>query len=123
MQLSSLDFNPERNYNDEFQAIRDLPANDIQSRIDNERLLAKVVHEFTTTAVKGAMSIFYDDLVPMNPDSPRREQIYLKENIFYSFVSDVNGVYSERGGDEAAYATANQDLHTIKLLHLSLIHI
>lgn len=117
LQLSSLDFNPERNYNDEFQAIRDLPANDIQSRIDNERLLAKVVHEFTTTAVKGAMSIFYDDLVPMNPDSPRREQIYLKENIFYSFVSDVNGVYSERGGDEAAYATSNQDLHTIKLLH------
>lgn len=117
LQLNELDFSAERNFNDEFQAIKDIPASDFQSRVDSEKLIAKVSHEFTEASVAGAMSIFYEDMVPMNPEAPREEQIYLKDNIFYSFVSDINGTYSNVGGDEAAFAASNQDLHTIKLLH------
>ncbi|SCU94966.1 LADA_0G12574g1_1 [Lachancea dasiensis] len=124
-QLDESDFNTERNFNDEFQAIKDMTTGDFQSIVDTEKLTAKVYHEFTTTAVKDAMSIFYDDLVPMNPEAPTQEQIFLKNNVFYSYVGDINGTYSSIGGDAAAFAASNQDLQTVKLLHrvtLSEIH-
>ncbi|CUS20550.1 LAQU0S01e09164g1_1 [Lachancea quebecensis] len=125
LQLSEADFNTERNFNDEFQAIKDMTSSDFQSIVDTEKLTAKVYQEFTETAVKDAMSIFYDDLVPMNPEAPSCEHIYLKNNIFYAFVGDVNGNYTKTGGDAAAFAASNQDLQAVKLLHrvsLSEIH-
>ncbi|SCU89309.1 LANO_0D04456g1_1 [Lachancea nothofagi CBS 11611] len=124
-QLSESDFNTERNFNDEFQAIKDMTTGDFQSIVDTEKLTAKVYHEFTEAAVRDSMSIFYDDLVPMNPEADTQEQIFLKNNIFYSFVGDVNGNYTSIGGDAAAFAASNQDLQTVKLLHrvtLSEIH-
>ncbi|QLL34269.1 hypothetical protein HG536_0G01280 [Torulaspora globosa] len=117
LQLDSLKFDSERNFNDEFQAIKDLPIQNIQSRMDSERLLSKIVHEFSVAATRGAMSIFYHDLISMNPEAPAEEQIYLKEGIFYSFVTDVSGNYMEKGGNDAARAASNQDLRTINLLN------
>lgn len=117
LQLDALKFDSERNFNDEFQAIKDLPIHDIRSRMDSERLLSKIVHEFSVAATKGAMSIFNHDLISMNPEAPAEEQIYLKEGIFYSFVTDVSGNYAEKGGNDAARAASNQDLRTINLLN------
>lgn len=117
LQLDALNFDAERNFNDEFQAIKDLPIQNLQSRMDSERLLSKIVHEFSIAATKGAMSIFYQDILSMNPEAPKEEQIYLKEGIFYSYVSDVSGSYASKGGDEAAIAASNQDLRTINLLN------
>ncbi|SCU92015.1 LAFA_0F07382g1_1 [Lachancea sp. 'fantastica'] len=124
-QLNESDLNTERNFNDEFQAIKDMTSGDFQSIIDSEKLTAKVYHEFTETAVKDAMSICSHDLVPMNPEAPTQEQIFLKNNIFYSYVADVNGSYTSIGGDAAAFAASNQDLQTVKLLQrvsLSEVH-
>lgn len=117
LQLDALNFDAERNFNDEFQAIKDLPIQNLQSRMDSERLLSKIVHEFSMAASKGAMSIFYQDILPMNPEAPKAEQIYLKEGIFYSYVSDVSGTYANKGGDDAAIAASNQDLRTINILN------
>ncbi|QLG74476.1 hypothetical protein HG535_0G03590 [Zygotorulaspora mrakii] len=117
MQLDSLSFETERNFNDEFQAVKDLPADTLQARMDSEKLLAKIISEFTVVATKGAMSIFYGDFVAMNPDATKNEQIFLKDNIFYSFVSDVNGAFESKGGHEAAIAASNQDLRIINLLN------
>lgn len=117
LQLDALNFDAERNFNDEFQAIKDLPIENLQSRMDSERLLSKIVHEFSIAATKGAMSIFYQDILSMNPEAPKEEQIYLKEGIFYSYVSDVSGSYAEKGGNDAALAASNQDLRTINLLN------
>lgn len=117
LQLDSLSFETERNFNDEFQAIKDLSSTTLQSRLDSEKLLAKIINEFTVAATQGSMSIFYDDFVAMNPDALKEEQIFLKDNIFYSFVTDVNGAFASRGGYEAAIAASNQDLRTINLLN------
>ncbi|CCK73060.1 translation initiation factor 3 subunit CLU1 KNAG_0M02070 [Huiozyma naganishii CBS 8797] len=106
-----------RNFNDEFQAIKDLPTETLPAKIETERLLAKLIHEFSVAATKDAMSIMYNNLVPMNPDAPELEQIFLKDNIFYSFVNDVTGTYQDKGGDEAARIAVNQDLLTISMLN------
>ncbi|CCF55646.1 hypothetical protein KAFR_0A02080 [Kazachstania africana CBS 2517] len=109
--------NPERNFNDEFQAIKDFPNATISTRIESERILAKIIHEFSVSATNGAMDIFYKNFIAMNPEASEKEQIFLKNNIFYSFVSDVSGVYESKGGDEAARVAANQDLLTINVLN------
>ncbi|SCU97425.1 LAMI_0F10022g1_1 [Lachancea mirantina] len=117
LSLSESSFVTERNFNDEFQAIKDMTYENYQSRVDSEKLIAKISHEFTEASVKGAMSIFHGDLIPMNPESSRPEQIFLKDNIFYSYVTDVNENYADKGGEEAARSASNQDLHTVRLLH------
>ncbi|SMN21778.1 similar to Saccharomyces cerevisiae YMR012W CLU1 eIF3 component of unknown function [Maudiozyma saulgeensis] len=109
--------NLERNFNDEFQAIKDLPTDAIASRIESERLLAKLIHEFSGVAASGAMLIVQNSMVAMNPDADESEQIFLKDNIFYSYVTDVIGTYSDKGGDDAARAASNQDLLTISILN------
>ncbi|XDT07228.1 Clustered mitochondria [Nakaseomyces glabratus] len=115
-QIDSFNFEPERNFNDEFQSIKEIPTNTLQARIESERIFAKLTHEFTINATKGAMDILYGNGTAMNPDSPLEEQIFLKNNIFYSFVGDLNQTYADKGGDEAAIASANQDLRTLNML-------
>ncbi|EDO15387.1 hypothetical protein Kpol_460p22 [Vanderwaltozyma polyspora DSM 70294] len=114
MQLDSSQYESERNFNDEFQAIRELPTPTVQESIQSERLLSRISHEFTTAAVKGAMSIFYGEMLPLNPESD--DQIFLRDNIFYSYVMDANGSYDGKGGNDAAFAASNQDLKTIQIL-------
>lgn len=119
LQSDSIDSNLscERNFNDEFQAIKDLSVDTLAARMDSERLSAKLIQDFSVSATKGAMSIFQKNLLPMNPDAPDVEQIFLKDNIFYSFVTDVGGTYEGKGGDEAARVAANQDLLTLSALN------
>ncbi|KAG0661035.1 Intracellular distribution of mitochondria [Maudiozyma exigua] len=109
--------NLERNFNDEFQAIKDLPIVTIFSRIESERLLAKLIHEFSGAATEGAILIMQNSMVAMNPEANESEQIFLKDNIFYSYVTDIMGTYSDKGGDEAARVASNQDLLTISILN------
>ncbi|AGO10502.1 AaceriABR050Wp [[Ashbya] aceris (nom. inval.)] len=115
-QLEALNFQTERSFNDEFQAVKESSSEDIVARLEKEKLLTRVIHDFNVAASKGSMEIFYGNLVAMNPDAPRKEHIFLKNNIFYSFVSDLDGHYQEKGGDAAAHAASNQDLHVIKTL-------
>ncbi|AAS50820.2 ABR050Wp [Eremothecium gossypii ATCC 10895] len=115
-QLEALNFQTERNFNDEFQAVKETSSEDIVARLEKEKLLNRVIHDFNVAASKGSMEIFYGNMVAMNPDAPRQEHIFLKNNIFYSFVSDLDGHYQDKGGDAAAHAASNQDLHIIKTL-------
>lgn len=114
LQLDSQNVSVETNFNDQFQAIRDLPTNSLMERIEFERLQTKIIHEFSVEAIKGAMSIFNDNLPPLNPESPTNEQIFLSGHIFYSFVTSIkdNGI-----NEDAARAISNHDLKTINLLN------
>lgn len=115
LQVESLEYETERNFNDEFQAIHELPTPTIQESIQAEKLLGRISHEFTIAATKGAMSILYGELVALNPEQTD-DQIFLKDNIFYSYVTDFTGTYAGRGGDDAALAASNQDLKTLRIL-------
>lgn len=117
LQETSFNFDTERNFNDEFQAVKELASDSLHERVETERLLVRISHEFSSAASKTAMSILHGDLVAMNPESPLEEQIFLKDNIFYSFVTDVSGNFVGKGGDAAAFAAANQDLRTTNLLN------
>ncbi|CCE65913.1 hypothetical protein TPHA_0N01320 [Tetrapisispora phaffii CBS 4417] len=115
LQMDSINYESERNFNDEFQAVQELPTSTIQDTIQAEKLLSRISHEFTVAATKGAMSIFNDDMIPLNPDEVTYP-IYLKDNIFYSFINEESGPFGDKGGYDAAIAISNQDLNILRLL-------
>lgn len=117
LQLSHYDNSAERDFNDEFQATEDITGTDIASRLEAERLKTKIIHDFNTFAVKGAMTIFHGDMYALNPEAPLEQRIFLKNNIFYSFICDSNGNYSQKGGDEAAVSASNQDLMVVNIMN------
>ncbi|CCH62816.1 hypothetical protein TBLA_0I01570 [Henningerozyma blattae CBS 6284] len=117
LQIESFNADENQNYNSEFQTILELPTSSVEQRLEYERLSNKIIHDFTTSSVKGAMSILYKDLSALNPDDDIQQQIFLKDRIFYSFVDDINGDFATKGGEAAAIASSNQDLHTINILN------
>lgn len=104
----------QRDFNDEFQSIKDFPTQTLSERIIRERLLAKTSYEFSAAAVKGALAVLSGAIAPMDPNEKELDQIYLHNGIFYSFAVDASGFFETRGGNLAARASANQDLKAIK---------
>ncbi|CCD23193.1 translation initiation factor 3 subunit CLU1 NDAI_0B01590 [Naumovozyma dairenensis CBS 421] len=121
LQLTSQDLSPitksnDTTFNDQYQAIKDLPLDSIPNRIEFEKLQTKITHDFTIAAIKGAMSIFTNDSIPLNPESVTNEHIYLIDDIFYSFADKVSNkdlIVDE----ETARVSATQDLKTINVLN------
>lgn len=106
-----------KEWNEDFQSIRELPKNNFNERILREKLLNKLFHEFKTTATKVAMDIVYGNIQPLNPQEPPELHIYLRNGIFYSLSANATGAFDESGGNEAARYTSTKDLASIKLLN------
>ncbi|KAG0670427.1 Intracellular distribution of mitochondria [Kluyveromyces marxianus] len=116
-QLKNFTFDDERNFCDEFQAIKDLEINTPYDRVKNEKITASSIHEFNTEAVKGAMAVFNNELTPIDPRTTGENAVYFYKSLVFSYVFDVSGLYADIGGDEAAFAAANQDLQVINQLN------
>ncbi|CCH46040.1 hypothetical protein BN7_5628 [Wickerhamomyces ciferrii] len=106
--------NTQRDFNDEYQSIKDFPTATLSDRIIRERLLTKTAYEFTSNAVKGALAVLTGAIAPMNPTDDSIDQIFLHNGIFFSFGVDASGFFETRGGNLAARASTNQDLKAIK---------
>ncbi|KAH3683550.1 hypothetical protein WICPIJ_005477 [Wickerhamomyces pijperi] len=109
------DANTVRDYNEEYQALRDTETDTIQENVAKEDALAKASDRFTQAAVKGALAVLNGAVAPINPEEAEAYHIFLHNNIFYSFGADV-GAFLEKGGSDAARAASNQDLQAIKYL-------
>lgn len=104
----------QRDFNDEYQSIRDLSNQNLSDRIIRERLLTKTAFEFSENAVRGALDVLNGAIQPIEPTADPSDQIYLHNGIFYSFGVDASGFFEPKGGDHAARAAYNQDLNAIK---------
>lgn len=106
-----------RDWNEEYQGIRELPKDTLQDRIIRERLLIKTGFEFTQAAVQGAMAIVRGDISPMNPSEPSEFHFFLRNGIFYSMGVDASSQFSKSSGNDAARAAASRDLEGVKFLN------
>ncbi|ODV82800.1 hypothetical protein CANARDRAFT_30523 [[Candida] arabinofermentans NRRL YB-2248] len=106
-----------KDWNDEFQTLRELPKSNLNERIVREKLLNKTTFDFTTSAINGAMAIVRGELSPMNPTEDPSEFIYLRNGIFYSLAVDGAGQFNSIGGNEAARASVTRDLNGVKYLN------
>lgn len=106
-----------KDWNDEFQGIKEFPRGTFNERLLRDKLIAKYIHDFSQTAVSTACDIVRGNVAPLNPQEPRDKHIFLRNNIFYSFGVNATGAHDLTGGDEAARYCFSKDIAAVRLLN------
>lgn len=106
-----------KDWNEEFQSLRDLRVTSIDERILRERMIHKVIFDFNKTATETVINIVHGNIVPMNVTEDPSHSTYLRNGIFYSYAVDATGIFGESGGDEAARYTSGKDLNAVRLFN------
>ena len=106
-----------RDWNEEIQNTKELPRESIQDRIFRERLISKIYAEFNDAAARGAVLVARGEVAPLNPTENKDAQIFVWNNVFYSFGADGVGTFASEGGDEAARVAVSKDVAGVKAVN------
>ncbi|KAJ5577616.1 Clustered mitochondria protein [Penicillium hispanicum] len=106
-----------RDWNEEFQTTRELPRDTVQDRVFRERLTSKLFADYNEAAARGAVLVARGEVAPLNPTEAQDAQIFVYNNIFYSFGADGVGTFTSEGGDEAARVAVGKDVLGIKAVN------
>lgn len=106
-----------RDWNEEIQSARELPKESVHERVFRERLLSKISAEFNEAAARGAVIVARGEVAPLNPTESTDAQIFVFNNIFYSFGADGVGTFTSEGGDEAARVAVGRDVSGVKAVN------
>lgn len=104
-----------REWNEELQAVRELPCTNLHERLLRDRAFFKVHSDFVAAATRGAMLVVDGGVLAINPGDEPRSQMFIWSNIFFSLGFDVRDHYGEYGGDAAAFAAPLLDLRGVQL--------
>lgn len=106
-----------RDWNEEFQSAKELPKEGVQDRVFRERLLAKLCADYNDAAARGAVAVARGEVAPLNPTEGRDAQIFVYNNVFYSFGADGVGTFTSEGGDEAARVATGKDVAGVRTVN------
>ena len=106
-----------RDWNEEFQSARELPKDSVPDRVFRERLISKLFADYTDAAARGAVLVARGEVAPLNPTEGRDAQIFVYNNVFFSFGADGVGTFTSEGGDEAARVATGRDVGGVKLVN------
>ncbi|KUI64751.1 hypothetical protein VM1G_00416 [Cytospora mali] len=106
-----------RDWNEEFQSAKELPKEGVQDRVFRERLLAKLYADYNDAAARGAVLVARGEIAPLNPTEGRDAQIFVYNNVFFSFGADGVGTFTSEGGDEAARVATGKDVAGVKVVN------
>lgn len=106
-----------RDWNEEFQTTRELPRETVQDRVFRERLTSKLFADYNDAAARGAVLVARGEVAPLNPTESRDAQIFVYNNIFFSFGADGVGTFASEGGDEAARVAVGKDVKGVKAVN------
>jgi protein TIF31 len=106
-----------REWNEEIQSIRALPAKDTSEQIMKSRFIYRTTTEFTEACRQTVIAISKGHIAPVNPMDPEETQVYIYNNIFFSRSIDTKESFKVSSGDEASRKSTLQDFNNQKLLH------
>ncbi|EEP82654.1 conserved hypothetical protein [Uncinocarpus reesii 1704] len=106
-----------RDWNEEFQTTRELPRDTVQDKVFRERLTSKLFADYNDAAARGAVLVARGEVAPLNPTEGRDAQIFVYNNIFFSFGADGVGTFASEGGDEAARVAVAKDVMGVKAVN------
>ncbi|KAK5639875.1 hypothetical protein RI129_010686 [Pyrocoelia pectoralis] len=104
-----------RDWNEELQTTRELPRKTLPERLLRERAIFKVHGDFVAAATRGAMAVIDGNVMAINPGEEAKMQMFIWNNIFFSFGFDVRDHYKELGGDAAAFVAPRNDLQGVRV--------
>jgi protein TIF31 len=111
-----------RDWNEEFQTTRELPRESLQDRVFRERLNSKLFADYNDAAARGAVLVARGEVAPLNPTEGRDAQIFIYNNIFFSFGADGVQTFASEGGDEAARVAVGKDVTGVQAVNQLDIH-
>ena len=106
-----------RDWNEEFQSARELPKETVQDRVFRERFISKLFADYTDAAARGAILVARGEVTPLNPTEGRDAQIFVYNNIFFSFGADGVGTFTSEGGDDAARVATGKDVNGVRIVN------
>lgn len=106
-----------RDWNEEFQSTREMPKEAVQDRVFRERLTSKLFADYNDAATRGALLVARGEIAPLNPTEAKDAQIFVYNNIFYSFGADGVGTFGTEGGDEAARVAVGKDVVGVRAVN------
>ena len=106
-----------RDWNEEFQTTRELSHESVHDRVFRERLTSKLFADYNEAAARGAVLVARGEVAPLNPNDPLDAQIFVYNNVFYSFGADGAGTFTSEGGNEAARVAVGKDVVGIKAVN------
>ncbi|KAI9736602.1 MAG: Intracellular distribution of mitochondria [Cirrosporium novae-zelandiae] len=106
-----------RDWNEEFQSTRELPRESVQDRVFRERLTSKLFADYNEAAARGAVLVARGEVSPLNPTEGPDAQIFIYNNIFFSYGADGVGTFASEGGDEAARVAVGKDVMGVKAVN------
>ena len=106
-----------RDWNEEFQTTHELQKESVQDRVFRERLTSKLFADYSEAAVRGAVMVARGEVAPLNPTEVKDAQIFVYNNIFFSFGADGVGTFTTEGGDEAARVAVGKDVVGVKMVN------
>jgi protein TIF31 len=106
-----------RDWNEEFQTTKELPHDTLQDRVFRERLTSKLFADYNEAAARGAVLVARGEVAPLNPTEGRDAQIFIYNNIFFSFGADGVATFASEGGDEAARVAVGKDVVGVKAVN------
>ncbi|KAL2754701.1 hypothetical protein ACRALDRAFT_2054535 [Sodiomyces alcalophilus JCM 7366] len=106
-----------RDWNEELQSARELPKETIQDRVFRERIISKLFADYNDAATRGAIMVARGEIQPLNPTECEDAQIFVYNNIFFSFGADGVGTFASEGGDEAARVATARDVAGVALVN------
>lgn len=106
-----------RDWNEEFQAARELPKETVQDRVFRERFTSKLFADYTDAAARGAILVARGEVTPLNPTEGRDAQIFVYNNVFFSFGADGVGTFTSEGGDDAARVATGKDVNGVRIVN------
>lgn len=87
--LYGLDPKGIRDWNEEFQCVKDFPKDNFNQRMQRDRAIQKVYNDFLEAAIKGAVAIINGNLMALNPNESEKQQVFVYNYIFFSFAVDL----------------------------------
>ena len=106
-----------RDWNEDFQVAKELPKENVQERVFRERYTTKLFADYTEAAVRGAIIVARGEVAPMNPTEGPDAQIFVYNNVFYSFGTDGAELFTSQGGEEAARVAVGKDVAGVRLVN------
>ncbi|CDW71842.1 eukaryotic translation initiation factor 3 subunit [Stylonychia lemnae] len=102
-----------REWNDEYQQCKELPKDTQMQRIQRKRTIQKIYSDFVECAKIGAVKVIQGNVSALNPNDPPLQQIYIYNNIFFSYCADSPFDFKD---NIPTYAAVNGDLNGIQKL-------
>ncbi|KAI5283352.1 Intracellular distribution of mitochondria, partial [Ascosphaera aggregata] len=106
-----------RDWNEEFQSTRELPRETVQDKVFRERLTSKLFADYNDAAARGAVLVARGEIAPLNPTEDPDAQIFVYNNIFFSYGADGVGTFASEGGDDAARIAVGKDVAGVRAVN------